>query len=450
MRQATTPQPVRRSTFAVGLGLALLVWLASCVLLFAEEFAPWGQIDRPIIPLVSDAWDDPPVVVPVMPVDLPPIVAPQRRFVQPQHHHPTELQYPHAMMAYQEQIPRPEHPSQPAPLPGAEMLEPIPQMQDWPVPSCLDGSGCGTCGGCGGCNLCEPCVAHTRFGRFACGLYSALCCPDPCYEPRWINVANAAFFVDEARPVTQTRYRWHHASDLVYPDRAEFVWAKVGGLGPTVVPNSVTLNELSMYTEVASGGFSFFTDLPYRSYDADPGEHNAGFGDMSVGTKSVLFDSELMVITFQFRTHIPIGVSFRGLGTGHVTLEPSLLCSLFLAPETYLQGQISEWIPLGGDPGAAGAILHYHTSLNHTLFRWQPAVPIIGTFEINGWSFQAGQYTDPNLGVLSASGETYISAGPGLRVVVCDKIDFGIGSALAVTENHWGQQTIRSEFRWRF
>ncbi len=125
------------------------------------------------------------------------------------------------------------------------------------------------------------------------------------------------------------------------------------------------------------------------------------------------------------------------------------MLALNLAPDTYLQTQISQWIPITSS-GGAGAILHYHTSFNQVLFRWQPSVPIIGTFEANGWSFQDGTYTDPQGIVHSATGDTYISAGPGVRVVVCDRLDFGVGSAFAVTKDHWGEQSIRSEFRWRF
>jgi hypothetical protein len=349
-----------------------------------------------------------------------------------------------APVAHQEPLPRPEAPGEPAPL------APIPEGFAFPEPSCLGcGGGCGGCGMCGGCQRCEPCVAHTRFGRFACGLYQAICCPDPCYEPRWTGIANAAFWVDSARPVTHTRLRWDASLDTVYPDRANFIWPRVGALGPSVAPRSINLHELSMYNEVASGGFAFFFNSPYRSYSTNLDAHAAGFGDLDIGTKSVLFDCELMQITFQFRTFMPVGVPTRGLGTGNVNLEPSLLMAMNISPDTYLQAQISEWIPISPDSGA-GAILHYHASLNQTLFRWQPSVPIIGTLEANGWSFQDGSFTDSTGLVHNASGETYVSAGPGVRVVICDKVDFGVGTAFAITENHWGEQSIRSEFRWRF
>src|SRR5262249_4090772 len=64
------------------------------------------------------------------------------------------------------------------------------------------GGGCATCGtGCypgrKPCDCCFP--GNTCVGRFIGGLYECICCPDPCYEPRWLAVANNAFFVDAAR-----------------------------------------------------------------------------------------------------------------------------------------------------------------------------------------------------------------------------------------------------------
>ena len=79
-----------------------------------------------------------------------------------------------------------------------------------------------------------------------------------------------------------------------------------------------------------------------------------------------------------------------------------------------------------------------------------PAVPLIGTFEFNGWSFQAGSYTDPILGQQKASDTTYVSVGPGLRLVFCNKVDIGLAAAFAMTHEHFANQLIRSEFRWRF
>jgi hypothetical protein len=317
----------------------------------------------------------------------------------------------------------------------------------------------------------------------ACALYQCICCPDPCYEPHWIPIADAAFFVEGVRPQSQQEFRWESGRNLIFPDRAEYFWARAdgsgrgptpGGSGAGAIPGvpgvpavpgvggtttttgavkgetRVDYNSLSLYTEGATGGLGMFVEMPYLSLNGEQDGHAAGFGDMNIGTKTLLFDCELLQLGFIFRTYIPIGNPTKGLGNGHVSLEPSLVAAVKLAPETYLQAQVCEWIPLGGDPAYSGAILHYHMSLNQVLCRPVQDVPVIGTFEMNGWSFQDGLYTDPVLGPQKASGDTYISLGPGLRVFICDKCDFGIGTAFAVTAGHFADQVYRSEFRLRF
>jgi hypothetical protein len=305
---------------------------------------------------------------------------------------------------------------------------------------------------------CHPCLAQTCVGRCFCGLYECICCPDPCYEPRWLAVADAAFFVDAARPQTQMRFRWDSGVNLILPDRNEYFWARADGKGkgppppaPFKVVPRLSYNDLSMYTEAGTGTASVMVELPYRSIDEQGGLHAAGFADMMIGPKTLLFDCELLQVALEMKTYIPMGNFNHGLGTGHVSLEPSLVVGVKLAPETYFQGQLAEWIPLGGDSNYQGAILNYHMSINQVLFRVLPDVPLIGTLELSGWSFQTGAYTDPLLGSFQHSGgETYLMPGFGLRLVFCDKIDFGFGAEFAVTERHFAEQLYRTEFRFRF
>jgi hypothetical protein len=139
------------------------------------------------------------------------------------------------------------------------------------------------------------------------------------------------------------------------------------------------------------------------------------------------------------------------LGTGHTSLEPSLILGLKLAPETFLQAQLAEWIPVGGDPDYQGSILMTKWAVNQVLCRVVPDVPLLGTAELNTWSFQHGEFTDPFLGPFRKSSDTtYASAGGGLRLVVCDKIDFGFAAMFALTEHHFADQLYRLEFRVRF
>ncbi len=57
-------------------------------------------------------------------------------------------------------------------------------------------------------------TATTRhIGAFLSNLYQCLCCPDPCYQPRWEPAANASFFADYARPRTITRIRYDNLND---------------------------------------------------------------------------------------------------------------------------------------------------------------------------------------------------------------------------------------------
>ena len=323
----------------------------------------------------------------------------------------------------------------------------------------LPTGGCATCGGvgggcstCGGCNQCEPFPKTGLASRFVGLVYETLCCPDPCYQPKWHPLVDTAFFSDGPRPVSQTRLRWEYEYYSRFPDRAEYFWARADGNGKGPRPvNAVGIprvdyHELSQYTETAAGpGFSAFVITPYRSVSpsfSDP-TSAAGFSDISLGTKSVLLDTELLLTTLQFKTTLPVGQPAKGLGTGHVSLEPSLLFGLRTSPNSYLQGQVAEWIPIAGDPQYSGAVLHYHLAFNHTLWRPIAAVQLAGTLELHGWSFQDGGYTDPDGGFRTASGTNILQMGPGLRMFYCDKFDFGVGSNFGIT----GKNNVNSGFR---
>jgi hypothetical protein len=362
----------------------------------------------------------------------------------------------------------------------------------------LGGGGCGD-GGCGSgcCGNCYPgrkpcdCCFNTDTccGRLLEGLYECVCCPDPCYEPHWCALADAAFFVDAPRPKTQMRLRYDAGWDLDHPDRAEFFWAKqntknlIGpaspcapstnpGNGPACVASSVNYEDLSLYMEGAADRVGIFVEMPYREVDPTAApitslvEDNAngccphsGFADMTVGTKTLLLDCELLQISFQFKTFIPVGNAMKGLGTNHVSLEPALLMALRLGPNSYLQAETAYWIPISGDPLYMGDVFHAHASFNHILWRPCCDIQLIGTIEANEWSVLGGNYTAEwvitdakgvNNAVALSGTATIASAGPGIRLNVCDRIDFGVGTAFSFTGARWAEELIRSEFRWRF
>jgi hypothetical protein len=338
------------------------------------------------------------------------------------------------------------------------------------------GDGCAVGCGCDGGGPCYPgrvgcdCCAEgkTCFGRFLSGVYNCICCPDPCYEPAWVPLANAAFFVDTVRPATQLRLRGDFADHYAFPDKAEYFWAqenKKGSrfpgaspagtlMGGAKAPGSPSLNydEGFLYMETAKDSFSFFTELSYRNVEPILYPGASGFGDLNLGTKSMLIDCELLQFTFQFKTFLPTGNFTKGLGTGHVSLEPSLLTSVKITPVTYFQAQTAFWFPLGGDQSFEGPVFHYHLSLNQLLCNCGKDIQLIGTVELSGYDLAGGAYTSPLTG-LPLSAKTVsdiVNIGPGIRLSICNKIDIGAGGAFAVSRDHMAQDLGRVEFRWRF
>jgi hypothetical protein len=335
------------------------------------------------------------------------------------------------------------------------------------------GTGCRTCGG-GGCSACsgrggvdqcspgghrcEPFPATTVVGRFVGLVYQEVCCPDPCWQGRWEPLPSAAFFTDSARPVTQTRVRWDYGQNRTFPDRGEFFMARADGHGKGPKANAPALgipyldyHELYVDTEVATGAAGVTISVPYRSINPGPFANSAaGFSDMQITAKSLLWDSELFLFAFQMRTYVPSGNFGKGLGTGHVSLEPSLIAGLRLSCNTYLQAQVAEWIPIAGDPDYAGAALFYSFSLNHVLWRPVRDVQLVGTLEATGFGFQDGLYTDAVLGPQKLSGQAGLGVGPGLRLFYCDKLDVGAGWQFGVTGKYLVRDLMRFEVRYRY
>lgn len=343
-------------------------------------------------------------------------------------------------------------------------------------PGSLDFGYCATGRCTPGRAMCYPYVGDSLFQRMSSLIYQCLSCPDPCYEPVWNPLANAGL-MDSPRPQTMMRLRYDHYSNVTTPDRAGFFWADGSGKGlgpkplrlaqntpgmkpPVPQPIFVNFDEAIYSMEAgAAGKMSFFMNFSYRNFNSNQTYDGAsGFGDMSLGTKSVLFDSELFLMTFQFKTYIPIGSASKGLGLGTVRFEPSLLMALKLSERTYLQGQIGEWIPLSIGSNYFGSILNTKFSLNHELVEIIPNVPLIGFIEMDSWSFQGGRYTQlfytqqKQISAISKPGnyETYFNIGPGARIAFSNKIDVGAGLLMGLGSQSWGNPIFTFDFRWMY
>jgi hypothetical protein len=316
------------------------------------------------------------------------------------------------------------------------------------------GGGCAT-GGCGE-NGCYPgrdaccstnCEGMGPIRRTFATFRNALLCPDPCYQSKWVPAANAGLFVDQARPTTMTRLRWDAGRNVTRPDRSDYFFGS-GAFPGNPVPRRVDYNELHLYQEIAIEKFGLFFDLPYRNLNTDVRGGAGGIGDLSFGTKTMFLDSELLSMTFQFRTTVPTGNATRGVGTGSVSLEPSILTTMKLFTDTYMQSQTAYWFALGN---GNGSILISRNSLNTVLYRPDDCTALIGSFETGMYTLTSGRFRDPNTGLMAGrNGDTYFTLGPGFRLAVGDKLDLGFGMQFALTRDHFADQLYRTELRWRF
>ncbi len=367
----------------------------------------------------------------------------------------------------------------PAPLQAKTLDLVLPKGDD-----AVGRAGCTTCGGfhnqsdslafhsaIGGCadGQCVPgrekCDAYephfnTFVGAFASNLYQSLCCPDPCYEPRWEPAANASMFADYAKTRTVTRFRYDLMQNMTFPDRNEYFFKQqskslFSKKSPFASNPSARVQQIYMYQEAAGPSGSLFVEYPYLQVNPLYSPTQAGFGDIRFGTKSVLYDVEMLRVTFQFKTYMPTGNAANFLGTGHVSLEPSILTSLKLGPETYFQGQFGQWIPLGGTKNVAGGLFFWYMSLNQVLTYVTPSSPLIGMLEMNGWSFENGGYSNPlkagaHNPIVRGHGVSYFNIGPGLRQSICNKVDIGGSITWATQSLHWADPWFRLEVRFLF
>ena len=173
--------------------------------------------------------------------------------------------------------------------------------------------------------------------------------------------ANASFFADYARPRTVTRLRYDNLESMSRPDRNQYWIQGVTALrknGRLITDPRARLQQFYIYQEAAGERGSFFIEYPYRQINQSYAPTQAGFSDLNFGIKSLLFDCELLQIAFQFRTYTPTGNGMLNLGTGHFSLDPSILASLKLGPTTYFQGQFGNWIPLAGNQSLAGGMFY--------------------------------------------------------------------------------------------
>jgi hypothetical protein len=216
---------------------------------------------------------------------------------------------------------------------------------------------------------------------------------------------------------------------------------------------SIDFQDLTVYGETTLfPSVSAFVETGARFLNPEVNANTAGWSDSAVGMKYAFYSSDDMQGTFQFRTYVPTGDTGRGLGTGHVSLEPGLLGFRKLTDRLGLAGELRYWIPVGGTD-FAGSVLRYGVGTRYDLWE-RGSIRVSPTLEFIGWTALAGQQSqlapDGSVVPQSAAGVTVVNVKVGARVDVSDRLGFYAGYGRAVTGEQWYSDVLRIEMRWLY
>lgn len=270
-------------------------------------------------------------------------------------------------------------------------------------------------------------------------------------------------WIDTALPATQVRLRYDYRLNNKTHDRAEFWTARnqqyfdgenIGGRGFEVPESNIDLMEWSPYIEWAiSQRVSVFAELPLRYIRPDENPSAFGVSDFNIGFKVAYFFMPEQVQTFQLRLGLPSGSSERGLGTGHVVIEPGLLLWQKLTEKLTMESELRSWIAAGGT-NYSSFVLRYATGLSYDLYT-SDTVSVKPVLEVLGWTVMRGYQSEfrdtlPTSQVTGDARGTVIELAPGIRATTMGNLDWYLGYSFNITHSAWFEDNLRLEVRWRY
>ncbi len=282
-------------------------------------------------------------------------------------------------------------------------------------------------------------------------------------------------YLDDAVVSSKIRMRFEMGRRNTTPDRAEFFYAKCGcyrGLpandpardpdakGPgTGIPDYLDFQQFSVLAEYATPNnrFSAFGEVPIRSLQPQGaggfGDQN-GISDVRAGAKFGFASTEQMSLTAQVKAFFASGDARSGLGTGHASIEPSLLYQRNLSDRASIATQVALWIPFGGSNGVptnvdgtfAGNVLSYGIGPSFEVYSTEN-VGIAPVVELVGWHVLSGYQT---AATPDAGGTNIVNLKFGGRANWSNGSSIYGGYGRALTEADWYEDIFRFEYRFTF
>ncbi|MCU0871325.1 MAG: hypothetical protein MUE50_03190 [Pirellulaceae bacterium] len=276
-------------------------------------------------------------------------------------------------------------------------------------------------------------------------------------------VATAPLEIEITQPLNALRVRIDSVQNFSPPDRAEYLWARPksdGGRGPDLPLTGLELvdyQDLRFQMEVGGEKFSVGTEIPIRIMDPLTNANTAGMGDMSLTTKTVLCDGVRWQISQLFRTYFNTGAPSKGLGNGHISMQPGMLARFKINDRTYVHSEIDYWFPIAGHPEHSGQVLRWGVGVSR-VWRDSDSLALIPTFEILGLSaldgMQSGLFEQAVV-LRDIDSRVGLWAIPGLRTVIdtggdLGVIEIGVAGGLDIGSSGWHDGMLRFEIRRQF
>jgi hypothetical protein len=268
------------------------------------------------------------------------------------------------------------------------------------------------------------------------------------------RLAFAPFMIDVAAPNPSIRARLDSVRSQQFPDRSEFLWARIGGRGPKLPETNLDYQDTNFQMELGSKKFSLATAIPIRFSNPERNPNHTSIGDMTLATKLVMLDGKTWQVTQLFRSYFPTGSPSMGLGNGHIAFEPGFLLRYNHCNETFWHGQFKYYFPVGGDPTFQGQLVTYGLGFSKVLFE-SDNFAVLPTFEFVGNYIANGRRTEPTGLVVDAEGDHVMGLYPGFRVARdrgsdLGLFEWGISSGIPITGPRFYDSILRLEIRWMY
>ncbi len=268
----------------------------------------------------------------------------------------------------------------------------------------------------------------------------------------------AGAYIDSAIVGSRFRLRADAGYNNPRPDRVEFFYGQCGCFpnanGPLLPERSVDYQEIVPYLEYAtSDRFSVFIEAPIRFINPEVNPNTGGISDLNAGFKYALIANECEYLTAQLRVYTPTGLQPRGLGTGHVSLEPSILYFRRFSDRLIFQAEVRDWIPISdttvNGEDFAGNVIRYGMGFGYDIMQHYDCCTsskLTAVGEFVGWTIMDGLALNGTaLTVEDQTGVTIVNAKAGLRYVNGQHSFYG-GYGQALTNQVWYQDILRFEY----